>query len=91
MTQAQIEEMLATGDLVDDRQNRRVKLHLYDRTRLKEYDQMLRQVAEKSGATKLIVYGKKRDVAEWLALGYRQEGVIDGFFKEKMPTCSRRM
>ncbi|GED25286.1 putative beta-lysine N-acetyltransferase [Brevibacillus agri] len=81
MTQTQIEEMLAAGDLVDDRQNRRVKLHLYDRARLKEYDQMLRQVAEKSNATKLIVYGKKRDVAEWLALGYRQEGVIDGFFR----------
>ncbi|MGN7468637.1 putative beta-lysine N-acetyltransferase [Brevibacillus sp. SAFN-007a] len=77
----QMEEMLAAGDLVDDPKNRRVKLHQYDSAQLKTYDQMLREVAAKSHATKLIVYGKKRDVAEWLALGYRQEGVIDGFFR----------
>ncbi|WP_242771946.1 putative beta-lysine N-acetyltransferase [Brevibacillus parabrevis] len=77
----QIEEMLATGDLVDDQQNRRVKLHEYDRTRISEYDELLKQVGTKSAATKLIVYGKKQDVGEWLARGYRQEGIIDGFFQ----------
>lgn len=69
-----------SGDLVLDRHNRRVKLHLYDPKQIDEIDAHMRQMAMESSATKLIVYGKKADVPRWLSLGYRQEGTIDGFF-----------
>lgn len=75
-----VEEMLTAGDLIVDVQNRRVKLHVYDSSKIREMDQVLRKLAEESDATKLIVYGKKADVEEWQSLGYRLEGVIEGFF-----------
>lgn len=76
-----ITTMLDTGDLVIDQQNRRVKLHLYDRARIGEYDALLKHTAAESDATKIIVYGKKAEVPQWLSLGYRHEGTIDGFFQ----------
>ncbi|QRG69598.1 putative beta-lysine N-acetyltransferase [Brevibacillus choshinensis] len=75
-----VDEMLSAGDLIVDEQNRRVKLHVYDPSQITELDQVMRKLARESDATKLIVYGKKADVEKWLALGYRREGVIDGFF-----------
>lgn len=76
-----VEEMLAAGDVVVDSQNRRVKLHVYDPSQIAELDQLLRKLAAEADATKLIVYGKKADAERWIALGYRQEGVIEGFFR----------
>jgi beta-lysine N6-acetyltransferase len=73
--------MQAAGDLVVDHRNRRVKLHLYDSGRIGEMDGVMRRLAREAEATKLIVYGKKKDVPQWLSLGYRQEGTIDGFFR----------
>ncbi|MDH4615692.1 putative beta-lysine N-acetyltransferase [Brevibacillus sp. AY1] len=73
-------EMIKTGDLVLDRQNKRVKLHVYDRQHISELDQMLRQQAVETDASKVIVYAKKEDVEAWQALGYRHEGTIEGFF-----------
>ncbi|MED1794185.1 putative beta-lysine N-acetyltransferase [Brevibacillus nitrificans] len=75
-----VEIMLASGDLVVDQQNRRVKLHVYDPNQVVELDQWMRKLAQETGATKLIVYGKKADVEKWTALGYVPEGVIEGFF-----------
>ncbi|MED4581754.1 putative beta-lysine N-acetyltransferase [Brevibacillus choshinensis] len=78
---ANVDAMLASGDLVVDIQNRRVKLHVYDPNLIGEMDQLMRKLASDSDATKMIVYGKKADVEKWLALGYSQEGVIEGFFQ----------
>jgi len=75
-----VEELLAAGDVVVDGQNRRVKLHVYKPGQMEEMDLLLRRLATESDATKLIVYGKKADVERWAALGYAQEGVIEGFF-----------
>ncbi|MFD2372073.1 putative beta-lysine N-acetyltransferase [Brevibacillus sp. GCM10020057] len=76
-----VDELLAAGDVVVDRQNRRVKLHVYDPRRIEEMDRLLRRLADESAATKLIVYGKKADVGRWTELGYALEGVIEGFFR----------
>lgn len=73
-------EMLASGDLVIDQQNRRVKLHRYEQTQISEWNKRLQELAIESDATKLIVYGKKEDIPAWQAEGYTLEGTIDGFF-----------
>lgn len=73
--------MLAAGDLVVDERNLRVKLHQYDRDQIPRWDGEMRRLAKETNATKLIVYAKLEDVAAWNALGYRQEGKIDGFFR----------
>ncbi|MGG1660389.1 putative beta-lysine N-acetyltransferase [Brevibacillus sp. NRS-1366] len=73
--------LLASGDLVLDHQNSRVKLHQYDRTQIAQWAKRLRELAIESDATKLIVYGKKGDVPAWIKEGFSLEGTIDGFFK----------
>jgi putative beta-lysine N-acetyltransferase len=75
-----VRSMLAAGDLVVDERNLRVKLHQYDRSQISRWDGEMRRLAAETSATKLIVYAKKADVAEWERHGFRQEGKIDGFF-----------
>lgn len=77
----EVKALLDSGDLVLDRQNKRVKLHQYDRTKIKEWAVRLRELAIESDATKVIVYGKKDDVPAWIEAGYALEGSIDGFNK----------
>jgi len=74
------QKMVKNGDLILDQQNQRVKLHEYDPQQISELDVMLRQQAVQMDATKVIVYGKRADVEKWQMLGYRLEGVIEGFF-----------
>jgi len=76
-----VTNMLEAGDLVVDQRNLRVKLHQYDPGQISRWDNVMRRLAAESSATKLIVYAKKADVAEWQSLGYQQEGKIDGFFR----------
>ncbi|MBW5466288.1 putative beta-lysine N-acetyltransferase [Brevibacillus formosus] len=78
------------GDLIIDRQNRRVKLHVYEPSQIEQWDRVLKELAEESEATKVIVYGKKLDIPQWKSLGYELEGTIDGFFQgenAQMLTC----
>lgn len=77
----EVRALLASGDLVLDRRNRRVKLHLYQPEQIAQLDLLMRQQAEEIDASKVIVYGKKADVEQWQSLGYRLEGRIDGFFQ----------
>lgn len=88
--------MFDADDLVIDRQNKRVKLHLYKQEDIDELDALLRELAQEADASKLIVYGKQADVSKWVSLGYRHEGTIDGFFRGENAymlasyTCSER-
>ncbi|EMT53935.1 hypothetical protein I532_07965 [Brevibacillus borstelensis AK1] len=76
-----VSAMISTGDLVIDHRNKRVKVHVYDPEAITDLHGKMIECAQQSEATKLIVYAKRKDVPAWLSLGYRQEGVIDGFFQ----------
>ena len=73
--------MLECGDLVLDPQNKRVKLHQYPSGQMAELDDLMRKQAEEIDASKIIIYAKKADVAQWQSYGYVLEGRIDGFFR----------
>ncbi|UFJ43115.1 putative beta-lysine N-acetyltransferase [Brevibacillus humidisoli] len=64
-----------------DEPNQRIRVLRYDRARLRELHDYLGELAEEKCLTKLIVYAKKADLPVWEELGYRREGVIDGFFQ----------
>lgn len=66
---------------VVDEPNQRIRLLRYDRERLEQIHEHLLGLAKAKDLHKLIVYAKKADCARWQQLGYRQEGVIDGFFR----------
>ncbi|USG63834.1 putative beta-lysine N-acetyltransferase [Brevibacillus ruminantium] len=74
-------KLIASGDLVIDHRNRRVKLHSYAVDEIVQLHAKMKELAEESEATKLIVYAKKQDIPAWQSLGYQIEGVIDGFFQ----------
>ncbi|WP_126427720.1 putative beta-lysine N-acetyltransferase [Brevibacillus marinus] len=63
-----------------DEANQRIRLLRYDRGQLRQLHEQLLAEAKAKNLHKLIVYAKKADLAVWQQLGYRQEGVIDGFF-----------
>lgn len=85
-----VEQAQDAGDLIIDRQNRRVKLHVYESVQIEQWNRILKELAKESEATKVIIYGKKQDVPMWKSLGYELEGTIDGFFhgeNAQMLTC----
>jgi putative beta-lysine N-acetyltransferase len=73
--------MVGGGDLIIDRQNRRIKVLNYDAGQIEHLHAQIKSLAEAEQASKLIIYAKKADVAAFVRLGYRQEGKIDGFFR----------
>jgi putative beta-lysine N-acetyltransferase len=76
-----IATMANNGDLIIDRQNRRIKVLRYDAHEIERLQEEIKRLAEEEQASKLIIYAKKKDVAAFVRLGYRQEGKIDGFFR----------
>jgi putative beta-lysine N-acetyltransferase len=76
-----IAQMAADGELVLDPHNQRIRVLTYDPQKIGELHQALLAEAAKQDLNKLIIYAKKADIPHFLALGYRQEGKIDGFFR----------
>lgn len=66
--------------ILEDKQNRRVKLLDYDTEKIAALLAELERSAQESEATKLIIYAKKADVETFESHGFKQEGTIDGFY-----------
>ncbi|MGC5325165.1 putative beta-lysine N-acetyltransferase [Brevibacillus sp. SYSU BS000544] len=68
------------ASILVDEPNKRIKVLQYQSVDIAAIDQHIEQRAGEIGVTKLIIYARKRDVSEFMNLGYRLEGTIDGFF-----------
>ncbi|MBO8163294.1 MAG: putative beta-lysine N-acetyltransferase [Brevibacillus sp.] len=76
----QVDQPVPQEQVVVDEPNKRIRVLLYRSDRLQDLHSRLEQIALEKNLSKLIVYAKKADRDGWKALGYQQEGVIDGFF-----------